>query len=179
MTEAIEKFSVILKKLDETMLEQVRQWRNSPEVSRYMFTQDYISPEQQLAWFAKLQQDPSRLCFVVHFKGEAIGVANLTAPSGVNLADAPRIYTGFYLGSNRYRGTTLPFLPALALNDYCFSDLNCPELAAEVLNTNRAAIRFNQGLGYEIAEEKEGVTLMLLKPSEHQKALQRMQRFIQ
>jgi len=178
MSEAINSFSVTLKKLDETMLEQVRQWRNSPEVSRYMFTRDYISPEQQAAWFVKLQQDPSRVCFVIHFKGEAIGVANLAASSGMKLAEALRIYAGYYLGNNRYRGTVVAFFPALALNDYCFNVLNCSELAAEVVSDNQPAIRFNQALGYEIVEAKEGATLMLLKPSEHQKALHRFQRFL-
>ena len=178
MIDRIEKFSVLLKRLDRNMLEQVRQWRNDPQVSKHMFTQDIISPEQQLAWFKALEPDPSRAYFVIHFKDEAIGVANLTAANGVDLAAADLIYSGFYLGPNRYRGTVIAFFPALALNDYCFNELSCKQLAAQVKSENRAAIRFNQSLGYEIAEEKDGAVLMLLNRIGYLNALDNLKRFI-
>lgn len=178
MINKIEKFSVLLKRLDITMLEQVRQWRNNPLVSKNMFTQDIISPEQQLVWFKTLEQDPSRAHFMIYFKNEAIGVANLNASNNFDLEEANLIYTGFYLGPNRYRGTVLAFFPALALNDYCFTELNCQKLAAQVKSENLPALRFNQTLGYEIVEEKNGISLMLLDKNRHIRSLDNLKRFI-
>ncbi len=177
MIEKIEKFSVTLAKLDEDMLEQVRQWRNSPEVAKYMFTQNHISPKQQRAWFEKLRQDSSRAYFVIYYKNEAIGVANLSSENDIPISEAQRIYAGYYLGNNRYRGTVVAFFPALTLNDYCFNDLNCNEMAAQVIAENQAAVRFNQTLGYKISNESDGVILMTLSRVDHQQALQKFQRF--
>ena len=47
-------------KLEEEHLEMVRKWRNSPDVSKYMYTDQYISEEDQVNWFNNVKHDPTR-----------------------------------------------------------------------------------------------------------------------
>lgn len=171
MAEMISQFGVSLLPLTESHLEMVRQWRNHPEVARYMFSQAPISEQQQQAWFDKVKEDVSQQHYVIDYRGEAIGVINGKSMSGQALSDAELIEVGMYLApESRYRGTVLAFCPALAFNDYCFKHWHCQRLQAEVLPENSAALRFNQQLGYSEIERLPGKVVLQLTQENFQAA---------
>ena len=70
-------YQVVLHEVTQSDIELIRQWRNDPNVSQYMLSQDIISQKQQLAWFKNIQLDTSQQHFVIHYKGIPIGVANI------------------------------------------------------------------------------------------------------
>lgn len=149
-------YQVILKEVCEDDIECIRQWRNDPGVSRYMLSQDIISAEQQRTWFNKIQRDDSQQHFVIHYKNQAIGVANIRACySGESLKTARAIEPGLYIAREKYRNNILAFAPTLVLNDYCFEYLACKQLKAVVKGDNLAALNYNQKLGYQIEKHSE------------------------
>ncbi len=179
MNETITGYGVTLKPLSEEYLEQVRQWRNHPEVARYMVSQEPISAEQQRAWFAKVSQSDRCAHYLIFFRGEPVGLIYIDAQGDQPLKESQVIEPGMYLASDSpYRGTLLAFCPALALNDYCFEQLGCEKLVARVKQDNRAALRFNEKLGYRVVAEADGYVSIELDETSHQQARRQLQRFL-
>ena len=171
-------YSVELLPVAEDDLEMIRQWRNSPAVSQYMLSRDEISQEQQLAWFKKLQRENNQQHWVIYYKNQAIGSANIKACyKGQELSTATAIEAGLYIADERYRGNIIAFAPALLINDYCFSTLNTGQMLAVVKPSNTAALNYNQKLGYKIQQRGELITLTLTK-QDYQQATQLIKQFL-
>jgi len=138
------KYGVTLKPLSADMLEMVREWRNDPEISQHMLTQDYISADQQRDWYAKIARQTSVIYWVVWFKGEPIGVASLTAIDQERGIAEP----GMYIYPEQYRNNIVPFCVAFALNDFAFQELNLKLLIGKIFEDNAASLRFHEKTGY-------------------------------
>ena len=57
-----------LYKIDDGCLEMIRQWRNSPEVSRYMYTESHITKEQQKEWHDRIKCDETKKYWMIQVK---------------------------------------------------------------------------------------------------------------
>ena len=173
-------FNVVLKPLQSKDLEQLREWRNSPEVSSQMLDQTEITAKQQQQWFQRICIDRSQMQFVIYYKNHPVGACNLKSPTTSTLAESDCLDTGFYLGDAKYRGTILAFFAALALNQYCFEQLIVKSLKARVKASNSAALRFNHQLGYRVDSEQacSEMIAMTLKRQEHQTASTKFATFI-
>jgi RimJ/RimL family protein N-acetyltransferase len=157
-------YQVKLKLVTQDQLELIRQWRNDPAISQFMLSQNVISKEQQLAWFKKVSSDVSQQHFVIFYKDQAIGVANIKAYyHNEPLVQARMIEPGLYIADLRYRSNILAFSPSLLLLDYCFHVLCTPNVIAVVKAENQAALHYNQKLGYQISEQDELIELTLNK----------------
>lgn len=154
-------YKVSLRTVDATDLEILRAWRNSSEVSQYMLSQEQISAEQQQAWFSQVSRDPKQQHFVIEYKGEAIGAANIQLRQGQALQEADVIEPGLYIADERYRGNILAFAPTLLLNDYCFEQLSAKYLKACVKADNLAALKYNQKLGYKVLKQGDLIEIGL------------------
>lgn len=157
----IENNAVILREITIEDLELVRTWRNRPDIRSYMLTQDEISPQQQLGWFRHISAAENQQHFVIYYRHEKIGVANIRGSLGVPVESQTELETAIYIGNEKYRNTLIAFLPAIVLNDYCFDSLGCAKLVAVVLPDNTAALRFNQTLGYQIIAKEPLVKMAL------------------
>lgn len=152
----LEGYQVTLRDLATTDLEMVRQWRNDPAVSQYMFDQQRISPEQQAAWFERQSQDPRQRHWVIEYRGQPIGMAYLkTVLENEDLQSPSRVEPGLYIADLNYRGNILAFAPTLLMNDFCFQRLGASCLQATVKADNHAALRYNRTLGYREAERHD------------------------
>ncbi|KXI27908.1 GNAT family N-acetyltransferase [Paraglaciecola hydrolytica] len=158
----LQGYQVRLDAVTQDDLEMIRQWRNDPSVAQFMLSQESISTEQQQAWFKKISRDFSQQHFVIFYKNEAIGVANIKAYyQGETLDNARVIEPGLYIADNRYRNNILAFAPTLVLNDYCFEVLGVQALLAVVKADNLAALNYNTKLGYQIEKQAELVEIRL------------------
>jgi RimJ/RimL family protein N-acetyltransferase len=165
-------YQVTLQAVVEDELERIRQWRNNPSVAQFMLSQDTISEEQQRAWFKKISRDLSQQHFMIYYKNQAIGVANIKSYyQGETLFNARIIEPGLYIADERYRGNILAFAPSLMLVDYCFDVLRTNNLIAVVKADNQAALNYNEKLGYKIEKQGELVELTLNK-DDYQKKTQ-------
>ncbi|MDN4500893.1 GNAT family N-acetyltransferase [Alteromonadaceae bacterium BrNp21-10] len=155
-------YNVALNPIQQTDLEMIRQWRNSPAVSQFMLSQEDISTEQQQAWFNKLQRDNTQQHWLICYKQQPIGCANIKACyQGQQLSNAQAIEVGLYIADERYRGNIVAFAPTLLVNDYCFEELATKQLLAVVKNSNQAALNYNEKLGYKVQQRGELLKLTL------------------
>ena len=178
LARVLEANGVRLRVIEERDLEMVRSWRNDPNISQFMLSQNIISESQQKQWFALVSSSHSQLHFIIEYKGAPIGVANLKALNSDSLIGATHIEPGLYISDDRYRGSFLAFCPAITLNDYCFDVLGCQYLVARVLPNNEAALRYNSSLGYEKINDDGGLITMQLDPQQYAVKSPGIRRFI-
>jgi RimJ/RimL family protein N-acetyltransferase len=67
---------VRLRPLEPIDSDRLLAWRNSPEVSAYMYTDHPISPEEHARWFAGIAGDPRREYRIIEVDGVPAGLAN-------------------------------------------------------------------------------------------------------
>jgi RimJ/RimL family protein N-acetyltransferase len=81
-----------LRPMTESDLEQVLQWRNHPEVRRYMYTTHEIRLEEHRKWFMNATTNPAIELLIYEQGGKAQGFVNITRTRCPEVAD-----WGFYL----------------------------------------------------------------------------------
>lgn len=158
----LQGYQVELREIEERDLSMLRTWRNDSAVSQYMLSQEVITEEQQLAWFRKIKRDKGQQHFVISYKGQPIGSANIKS-RGINqsLLAASAIEPGLYIAVDKYRNNILAFAPTLLLNDYCFDTLNAQKLVAVVKSDNQGALNYNKKLGYQVDKQGELIDISL------------------
>ena len=124
--------------------EQLRQWRNSPEVAAYMYTDHEISPEEHAAWFAGIEGDPTRKYWIIVYKGEDVGLVNL---AGIDMKNR-RSYWAFYVASPTARGLGVGSFVEWAILGYAFDNLKLNKLCAEVLSTTPTVVALHKRFGF-------------------------------
>ena len=170
MSDVIAAYGVELRPILEENLEQLRIWRNSPDVARQMVNQDNISKEQQQNWFHSIQQRQDQIHYSLFYRHQLIGAANLKTLDTGNLMEAKNLEPGIYIGDERYRSNILAFAPSLALLDYCFDTLKVTNLCAKVKEANQAALSYNYKLGYAAVDTKESFVHIQLTKTAYQEA---------
>jgi UDP-4-amino-4,6-dideoxy-N-acetyl-beta-L-altrosamine N-acetyltransferase len=125
-------------------IEIIRNWRNSPEISKYMYTDDYISIEKQEKWFKNLDIDKTQKQWMIVYENEKIGVAYL-----YNISENFRsCYWGFYLAYHNQRGKGIGSLVENEVIEYVFNDLDYNKLLCEVLEQNNRVIKMHEKFGF-------------------------------
>jgi len=120
-------------------IDQVLEWRNHPEVRRYMYTQHEIMPEEHQRWFNLASQDPTRHLLVYERDGVGHGYAQLHCENR-------RASWGFYLAPNASKGSGS--LLGRAVLDYAFLELDLHKVIGEALAYNQPSIHFHKKLGF-------------------------------
>lgn len=147
----LSNYSVTLRTVAQADIEQLRVWRNSQHVRRFMLSDELITPEQQQAWFEHIQRAQNQHHFVIEYKGKPIGSCNIkTRGHEPRLQSAQHFECGLYIGEAKYNGNIIAFAPTLVMNDYCFDKLKAKRLHAVVKSDNTAALRYNEKLGYQV-----------------------------
>ncbi|MEE4205818.1 MAG: UDP-4-amino-4,6-dideoxy-N-acetyl-beta-L-altrosamine N-acetyltransferase, partial [Erythrobacter sp.] len=67
-----------MRNLHEDDLELVRHWRMSPEITRFMYTDPDISPEDQRAWHRKIAASPRDRVWIIELLEGAVPVGLLS-----------------------------------------------------------------------------------------------------
>lgn len=179
LPDTISAYGIELRRLAQADIELVRQWRNHPEVARYMLSAEHITPEQQQAWFDRVSQADDRAYYLAWLKGEPVAFASVTTPDGQPLNEADTLEAAIYLApDSKVRGTLLAFAPALALNDACFDNGVCRQLVARVKKDNEAALRFNAQMGYQTEQEADGLLHMRVSTDAYWLASARIKDFL-
>lgn len=125
--------------------ELVRNWRNLPEVARFMYTDHMITEEEHARWFERVLADPSCRYWVIVWDGKEVGVANLTAIDHVN----SRCYWAFYLADPAVRGRGIGTYVEYALLRTVFEELSLGKLCCEVLATNPNVVALHKSCGFQ------------------------------
>ncbi len=135
---------IILKPLQYEDIELVRNWRNSEEVSQYMYTDSEISEERQKQWFESVKKDFTQKYWLIIHKDKKLGVANL-----YNIKDNFKTtYWGFYLGDTSVRGQGVGKKVEFNMLKMVFDDMQYNKLLCEVFVSNDAVIKMHEKFGF-------------------------------
>jgi len=134
-----------LRLMTELDLELVLQWRNHPEVRRYMYTTHEITTYEHRNWFAGASNNPSINLLIYQHLGKDSGFVSITRTRCHEVAD-----WGFYLSPAAQKGTGRSLgREALA---YAFDQLGLHKVCAQAIGFNGRSIEFHNALGFK----KEG-----------------------
>lgn len=124
--------------------EDLRRWRNDPEVARYMYTTHQITKEEHAAWFERLLAADDRAAWVISMDGHGVGAVFLTDIDRAN----SRAMWAFYLSDPRTRGRGVGSATEFLLLDIAFVDMGLHKLSAEVLSFNQPVLEMHKKFGF-------------------------------
>jgi len=138
-------------KLKEEDIELVRRWRNSPTIAQFMEFREYITPEQQLAWFRSIN-NKYNLYFIIEYDFRKVGLIN-----GKEIDwPANTMEVGVFFWEESLYSTPLPALASLVFSEVgvVYGGLTA---TAHILRDNHRAIRYNREMGFELCEGQDNV----------------------
>lgn len=129
-------------RLKEEYLEMVREWRMRPDITRGMYTDPVISPEDQKNWFNRVSADPTQMYWVVYEDDRPIGLASLininkrfkSCESGVYLAEKHELDTVMQ--------NTAVFLHV------AFDILELNRIESRIMSNNKKVVRYHELQGW-------------------------------
>ena len=136
--------SVRLRPLVAADSARVLAWRNSPEVSAYMYTDHPISAPEHDRWFAAALTAPDRRYWIIEDDGAPVGLANLT---GIDRTRR-RCEWAYYLGEASVRGRGVGAAVEFIVIDHVFTALGLHKLWCEVLLDNEPVWRLHESFGF-------------------------------
>lgn len=157
---------ITLNRLQQKDIEMLRLWRNDKKITERMFFRDEITSEMQQKWFNQL--NPTKdFYFIIHYKNEPIGLTHLS-----NINDEKNSGSvGLFIYNEHYWGTHLPIQASLSLLNFAFNFQKLENVIAKVLPNNKAAIRYNESLGFVF----KGEEYMILNKKNYQSVTLKLQ----
>ena len=131
--------TVRLKRLDQNLLETVRNWRNSEHVKKYMHSNTNISPQMQSDWFNKAKNSTTAFYFVIYKDSRPLGLASVVDID----FDRGTCSTGMYIGDKEYLNTGISIEASIALGHFIFDKLCLKKIIISIKKDNKRAIRYN------------------------------------
>lgn len=135
---------ITLRDLAQEDIELIRKWRNQPEVSRYMYTDNQITEEQQQKWFDQVKDDSTSKYWVINYNGVDIGLASLYGISST----LSSCYWAFYLGDTSNQGVGIGSKIEFNVLEYVFNTLKLNKLRCEVIVFNEKVTNMHEKFGF-------------------------------
>jgi len=125
-------------------LEIIRNWRNSKEVSQFMYTDQYINKEDQLSWFSKISKETDCKYWLIKYNNIKIGLINIT---DIDLKLRTCSWA-FYIGDAAYRDLGIGVKAEFELIEMVFFKLDLDVLFCEVVSTNFNVLNLHKKFGF-------------------------------
>ena len=132
-----------LRPLAESDLDLVLKWRNSDRVSKHMYTDHMISPEEHRAWFERMKTNPDTHPQIFEYRDRPIGLVNLSRVDRPN----SKCVWGFYIGATDLPGGCGSALGYFGL-EHIIEHLKFRKVIGEVFSFNSDSLRFHKRLGF-------------------------------
>lgn len=143
---AEDPIGVALRRLRLDDITRVREWRNLPDVARYMYTDHHISEGEHARWFGDALDRPDRRYWIIELDGNSVGLANI-----VEISERHRRASwAFYLADPAVRGRGVGSFTERFMLRYAFEELGLHKLCCEVLGSNEAVVAMHQKFGFVI-----------------------------
>ena len=142
---------ITLKSIEIDDIELIRNWRNSKYVKKFFIYREHISKEQQKKWFEGVSTSGRDFYFLIIIDHKPIGLTEIKKINW-NLREGEG---GIFIGEKGYRNSHFAFEAVVLRNDFSFYELNLNKIKAQVLESNKRALRFNKCLGYKEIGKKE------------------------
>ena len=135
---------VKLRAIDRNDLELIREWRSSPEVNKFMYTEVTSTKEQQQRWFDNIKKDDTSKYWMIEYYKIPIGVANLININSIH----DSCDWAFYLGDTSIRGKGIGSKIEFQVIEYVFEILGLNKLKCEVIEFNDKVIKMHEKFGF-------------------------------
>ena len=137
---------ITLKKVERENLEQLREWRNNPELRKYFREYKLINKENQIKWFEKVVLNDSTS---YNFEIRTIEQNLLIGHCGLHYINwvMRTGEFGIYIGNDDYRSGGYGSDALRTLIKYGFEDLNLNRIWCEVYDNN-AALEIYKHIGF-------------------------------
>jgi UDP-4-amino-4,6-dideoxy-N-acetyl-beta-L-altrosamine N-acetyltransferase len=122
-------------------LAHVLDWRNHPDVRRFMYTQQLIGMAEHQQWFDRTLQDPRKYLFIYENDGVTLGFVQFGVLGAGAVAD-----WGFYAKPDAPRGSGRQM--GRAALHHAFGALGLHKVCGQALSFNERSIRFHTLLGF-------------------------------
>ena len=149
-----EGYGIQLHPITPTDLPALRRWRNSPEISQQMVDSSHITPAKQRLWYERIINIEEEAHWVVWCKDVRTGAMNLKSHD--SLYSQKFLDGGLYVGDSNVKHGLLGYAIALMQLDIAFIHLKCLKYETSFRENNLSARRFNQQLGYQEINKKDG-----------------------
>lgn len=136
--------TVLLVDIQKKDLELIREWRNSKEVSKYMYSDSEISMEDQEKWFTSIHTSESSKYWIIEHDNKQLGVASLNMINKTFNS----CYWAFYLGDTSIRNAGIGAKVEFLILDYVFNTLKLNKLRCEVFVFNDKVIKMHEKFGF-------------------------------
>jgi UDP-4-amino-4,6-dideoxy-N-acetyl-beta-L-altrosamine N-acetyltransferase len=144
----------------EDLIEIVRNWRNSNQVSRYMITNHHITIKEHQRWIERLRTTNTAKAWLIRYEGKPVGLVSLSDIDYINKTTE----WGFYIADESVRGKGIGSATLYMLMDYIFVTMGLHSMSTFVLENNPVAIRMYEKFGFQ----KDQKTLQQLVRDEKQ-----------
>jgi UDP-4-amino-4,6-dideoxy-N-acetyl-beta-L-altrosamine N-acetyltransferase len=142
----IEGKFIRLRAIERKDLKSLRDWRNDPDVKKFMREHRELSMQNQQQWLDSLAKDRNTIMFAVETKkGKLIGCTGLTYIDWKN----SRAEVSIYIGDKKYKGKGYGTDTLKTLMDYGFRELNLHMLFGEIFEYNKANIGLFEKCGFK------------------------------
>lgn len=138
------KFKAIsVEKLDDTIINKIREWRNSDFVRLNSYNRDWISEEQHKSYIEALKINPNKGLYVFYLDESPFGVFQYSIDTNNQI-----IFPGNYLVSKEYSEMGYGAILLYFLNYIVFEKMNMRKSCGEVLGFNDSAKTLDEKFGH-------------------------------
>ena len=135
---------VTIERISQGDRASLREWRNDPEVSKWMYTNHEIGEAEHNAWFDNMHVDASKVYWKIVVDGVSVGAVFLTGIS----APEKSCEWGMYLADGDVRGKGVAQAACALSFRYAFTDLGMKVVNCEAVAQNENAIGLYESVGY-------------------------------
>ncbi len=131
-----------VRRMHEGDLNVVLNWRNHPEVRRFMYTQHEISQNEHAEWFAKCSRDSMKHLLIFESGSKPLGFVSIHE-------NEPGCSSnwGFYIAPDAPKGTGRAL--GKAALQYGFETAKMQKICGQALAFNERSIRFHISMGFQ------------------------------
>jgi UDP-4-amino-4,6-dideoxy-N-acetyl-beta-L-altrosamine N-acetyltransferase len=138
------EFEDILK-VDKKLKELVRNWRNSDEIRRYMYTNHHITKTEHEKWIENLKTKNIARAWIIKYDGKPVGLVYL---SNIDYKNKTTDW-GFYIADESSKGKGVGSAALYKLMEYVFDEMNFDKMHTKVLENNPIAIKLYEKFGFK------------------------------
>ena len=133
---------VYLRKMTEDDAPYIVEWRNDPDIKKWMFNQEEITIESHLNWFR--EKASNRIDYIICDKktDKPIGSVSFS-----NIEDK-KAEAGKMIGNKEYRGKGYAKEAYILWLNYGFSELGFEEIYGRTMANNIPNIKLNEKIGF-------------------------------
>lgn len=142
--QAIEGKTIILRQLLESEAEQICNWRNNSDISKF-FHRKHIEPADYVKWMREVEADPTQglYAIVLAANSELLGTLAFT------LQKSSEALLGIMIGASETRGKGYGAEAMELISADLASRFGVKKTVVEVFPENTAAVAFYEKLGYK------------------------------